>query len=55
MKKGFTLVEVVLTLSIIGVIAAITIPTMIHETNKKATIEQLKKSAATLNQAIYNR
>ncbi len=54
MKKGFTLVEVVLTLSIIGVIAAITIPTMIHETNKKATIEQLKKSAATLNQAIYN-
>lgn len=54
MKKGFTLVEVVLTLSIIGVIAATTIPTMIHYTNKKATIEQLKKSAATLNQAIYN-
>lgn len=54
MKKGFTLVEVVLTLSIIGVIAATTIPTMIHQTNKKATIEQLKKSAATLNQAVYN-
>ncbi len=54
MKKGFTLVEVVLTLSIIGVIAATTIPTMIHETNKKHVIEQLKKSAATLNQAIYN-
>ncbi len=36
MKKGFTLVEVVLTLSIIGVIAATTIPTMIHYTNKKS-------------------
>ena len=54
MKKGLTLAEVILTLSIIGVIAAITIPTMIHETNKKATIEQLKKSASTLNQAVYN-
>lgn len=54
MKKGFTLAEVVMTLTIVGVIAAITIPTMIHETNKKSTIEQLKKSAATLNQAVYN-
>lgn len=54
MKKGFTLAEVLMTLAIIGVIAAITIPTMIHETNKKSTIEQLKKSAATLNQAVYN-
>jgi len=54
MKKGFTLVEVVLTLTIIGVVAAITIPTMVHETNKKSTIEQLKKSASTLNQAVYN-
>lgn len=54
MKKGFTLVEVFLTLAVIGVIAATTIPTMIHQTNKKHTIEQLKKTAATLNQAIYN-
>lgn len=54
MKKGFTLVEVFLTLAVIGVIAATTIPTMIHQTNKRHTIEQLKKSAATLNQAIYN-
>ena len=54
MKKGFTLAEVVLTLTIVGVIAAMTIPVMIHETNKKATIEQLKKSASTLNQAVYN-
>ncbi len=54
MKKGFTLAEVVLTLSIIGVIAAITIPTMIHDTNKKHTIEQLKKTVSTLNQAVYN-
>ncbi len=54
MKKGFTLVEVFLTLGIIGIIAAMTIPTMIHVTNKKATIEQLKKAASTLNHAVYN-
>lgn len=53
MKKGFTLAEVILTLTIIGVVAAITIPAMIHVTNKKATIEQLKKSAKTLNYAVY--
>jgi len=54
MKKGFTLAEVALTLALIGVIAAMTIPTMIHNTNKKSTIEQLKKSTSTLNQAVYN-
>lgn len=54
MKKGFTLTEVFLTLGIIGIIAAMTIPPMIHNTNKKSTIEQLKKSASTLNHAVYN-
>ena len=54
MKKGLTLVEVFLTLGIIGIIAAMTIPSMIHVSTKKATIEQLKKSAATLNTAVYN-
>ena len=54
MKKGFTLVEVFLTLGIIGIIAAMTIPSMIHVSTKKATIEQLQKSAATLNTAVYN-
>lgn len=53
MKKGFTLAEVILTLTAIGIVAAMTIPAMIHVTNKKATIEQLKKSASTLNHAVY--
>lgn len=54
MKKGFTLVEVLATLGIIGVIAAMTIPAMLHLTAKNATIEQLKKASATLNKAVYN-
>lgn len=53
-KKGFTLAEVALTLTAIGILAAMTIPPMIHYTNKKSTIEQLKKTAATLNHAAYN-
>lgn len=33
MNKGFTLAEVLITLGIIGVVAAITIPTLIANTN----------------------
>ena len=31
MKKGFTLAEVLITLAIIGVVAALTIPAVIHK------------------------
>lgn len=34
-KKGFTLAEVLITLGIIGVVAAITIPTLIANTRSQ--------------------
>ena len=35
MKKGFTLAEILITLAIIGVVAAITISTVIADYNKQ--------------------
>ena len=53
MKKrfGFTLAEVLITLGIIGVVAAMTIPTLIANTNSQKFRSQFKKSISTLNQA----
>jgi len=53
MKKrfGFTLAEVLITLGIIGVVAAMTIPTLIQNTNSTRFVTQFKKSVSTLSQA----
>ena len=53
MKKhyGFTLAEVLITLGIIGVVAAMTIPTLISNTNSAKFRSQFKKTISTLNQA----
>ena len=53
MKKrfGFTLAEVLITLGIIGVVAAMTIPTLIANTNSARFRSQFKKSMSTLSQA----
>ena len=50
-KSGFTLAEVLITLGIIGVVAAMTIPTLIANTNSAKFRSQFKKSISTLNQA----
>ncbi|MBQ2645652.1 type II secretion system protein [bacterium] len=52
MKKGFTLAEVLITLVIIGVIAAMTIPTLMNSTNAQEYRTGLKKAISTLNQAL---
>ena len=55
--KGFTLAEVLITLVIIGVIAAMTIPTLMNNTNKQEYVSRLIKTYSTLNQglnAIWN-
>jgi len=48
---GFTLAEVLITLVIIGVIAAITVPSLINKTNNQETVSRLKKAYSTLAQA----
>lgn len=42
-RFAFTLAEVLITLAIIGVVAALTIPTLINKYQEKATIVKLKK------------
>lgn len=51
-KLGFTLAEVLITLGIIGVVAAMTIPTLITNTNSSKFKAQYKKTLSTLNQAV---
>lgn len=52
-KPGFTLAEVLITLAIIGVVAALTIPAVVKNYQKTQTVTKLKKAYSTLNQA-YN-
>ena len=48
---GFTLAEVLITLVIIGVIAAITVPTLINKTQNQEYVSKLKKAYSTFTQA----
>ncbi len=52
MRKGFTLAEVLITLGIIGVVAAITLPTLIKNYQKHETVNRLKETYSILYQAI---
>ncbi len=49
---AFTLAEVLITLGIIGVVAAMTIPTLISNTQKKEALTRFKSAYAQLNQAV---
>jgi len=51
-KKAFTLAEVLITLVIIGVVAAITVPTIHNNSIQKQTITQLRKVHSELAQAV---
>ena len=50
-KNGFTLAETLITLGIIGVVAAITIPGLITEHQKRTTVTKLQRAISVLNQA----
>ncbi len=49
---GFTLAEVLITLGIIGVVAAMTMPTLINSTNGAQYKTAFKKSLSVLSQAV---
>lgn len=51
-RFGFTLAEVLITLGIIGVVAAMTIPTLMNSTGQAEFKTGYKKAISTLNQAV---
>ncbi|MBP7211852.1 type II secretion system protein [bacterium] len=50
--KAFTLAEVLITLGIIGIVAAMTIPTLIAKTKANQIVVAVKKFYSNMNQAI---
>ena len=50
-KAAFTLAEVLITLGIIGVVAAMTIPTLISNYQEKATVSKVKQAFSIISQA----
>jgi prepilin-type N-terminal cleavage/methylation domain-containing protein len=51
-KKAFTLAEVLITLGIIGVVAALTMPSLIINYKKRTTVTQIKKFYTNINQVL---
>ena len=52
MKKAFTLAEVLITLSIIGIVAAMTLPALIQKNQDKELIARTKKVYSDINNAL---
>lgn len=50
--NAFTLAEVLITLGIIGVVAAMTLPTVINNYKKQVAVNKLKKFYSVMTQAI---
>lgn len=48
-RKAFTLAEVLVTLGVIGVVSAITMPTLIQNQQEKVLINQLKVANSILS------
>ena len=51
--KGFTLAEVLITLGIIGVVAALTMPVITENVQKNVLRNQFKKVYSTFSQAVF--
>ena len=51
-KSAFTLAEVLITLGIIGVVAALTLPSVIQNYKKQEVLSRLKKSYAVIEQTV---
>lgn len=51
-KKAFTLPEMMITISVIGIVAALTFPMLVTSYQKKTTLSQLQKVFQDLNAAM---
>lgn len=51
-KKAFTLAEILITLGIVGIISALTIPTLIQNYKKQVLVNQLKKATSEISQGL---
>lgn len=51
-KKAFTLAEVLIVIGIIGIIAKLTIPTLLQKVSREETIVALKKTYSELSQSV---
>lgn len=54
MKKGFTLAEVLITLAVIGVVAALTMPNLIAKHQEKELVASAKKVYSVFSQAFVS-
>ena len=50
--RAFTLSEVLITIAVVGVISAITLPTLIKNYNKKIAVNRLKETYSLINQVV---
>jgi len=51
-KNAFTLAEILITLGIIGVVSALTIPTLVQRNTNETHVQQLKKAYADISAAF---
>ncbi len=51
-QKAFTLAEMIISLGIIGVIAALTVPSVMYNVNNRANSALLKKALVKLNEVV---
>ena len=51
-KKAFTLTELLIALSIVGAIAALSIPALIEDVNRRLLVNQLKNTVVTVQQLV---
>ena len=51
-KSAFTLAEILITLGIIGIVAAMTIPNLIQNNYEKKVVAQLRETQSILSQAV---
>ena len=51
-NKAFTLAEVLITLAVIGIVAAMTLPNLVKNYQKKITVTKLQKAYSVLSQMV---